>query len=392
MREVMLTLIDAQRTIHSTTHDNIVDSIVAALAAEPETIEELEIALSRFIKPTGDRGLFNLFRAGTSEERWNAGQIIIDLAARIVAFESTYTLPQPEGEILYNNGASVTEFSIYYRLSDDWLFTDSIDQWRTLTDARRAQRINDQQLDARAVLYGKVSQFIVEECVRNRESEDPVAAVHARWLMTPRQDLRGSTPRELLLAKCELIEIDLQWRANQWSMTGECPPHLSAESKAYRFAGFGTNENVLYYMLLRYLITECWQHLSKEKEIDIEEEIRRLDSLKQTWMFRPQSEMYGMSPSYVTNRERERTPIAMSAKSIELDDDCDLCVETADMADMLGPMFWHLDGSSMDDDFPFSFHLTREDWEEERRQWEEFNRKWEQRRHDITDVGDDLIM
>jgi hypothetical protein len=35
-------------------------------------------------------------------------------------------------------------------------------------------------------------------------------------------------------------------------------------------------------------------------------------------------------------------------------------------AEMSGPSFWHLDGSSMDDDFAFDmYHRTREEWEEE---------------------------
>jgi hypothetical protein len=36
-----------------------------------------------------------------------------------------------------------------------------------------------------------------------------------------------------------------------------------------------------------------------------------------------------------------------------------------------GPMFWHLDGCNMDDDFPFSFYRTRAEWDEERRRMEE---------------------
>jgi hypothetical protein len=57
------------------------------------------------------------------------------------------------------------------------------------------------------------------------------------------------------------------------------------------------------------------------------------------------------------------------------DEDCPLCQL---MADQPGPVFWHLDGCNMDDDFPFSFHATREEWEKERRSWEEFNRRFEE--------------
>jgi hypothetical protein len=43
-----------------------------------------------------------------------------------------------------------------------------------------------------------------------------------------------------------------------------------------------------------------------------------------------------------------------------------------------GPSFWHLDGSHMDQDFAFSFHTTRAEWEAEQRKWAEFDRKWDE--------------
>ncbi len=51
------------------------------------------------------------------------------------------------------------------------------------------------------------------------------------------------------------------------------------------------------------------------------------------------------------------------------------------MAEHMGPVFCHLDGCNMDDDFPFSFHPTRQQWEEERREWEEFNRRLDAERN-----------
>lgn len=46
------------------------------------------------------------------------------------------------------------------------------------------------------------------------------------------------------------------------------------------------------------------------------------------------------------------------------------------MADDPGPYFWHLDGSRMDNDFAFSFHATREEWEAEQREWAEYSRRF----------------
>ena len=54
----------------------------------------------------------------------------------------------------------------------------------------------------------------------------------------------------------------------------------------------------------------------------------------------------------------------------------------------MGPGFWHLDGSHMDDDFALSDFLTREEWEAENRRREEFNKEfnrgWEERQQRIA--------
>ena len=65
-----------------------------------------------------------------------------------------------------------------------------------------------------------------------------------------------------------------------------------------------------------------------------------------------------------------------------VDEDCPICQAMAE--DLETPVFWHLDGSGMDDRFEFSFWETRGEWEAERREWEEFSRKfdreWEERK------------
>jgi Protein of unknown function (DUF2384). len=75
--------------------------------------------------------------------------------------------------------------------------------------------------------------------------------------MTQRDDLNGQSVRDILFAKRELIDFDLESRMLQWSFFLEEPPSLSKESHAYRFAGFGTHEWVMYYDLVRFLIWEA---------------------------------------------------------------------------------------------------------------------------------------
>ena len=89
MSEVKLNILDSERAICGTCHGSEADAAVAALSAEPETIEELQAAMGRFMKPGGDCRPLELFSAGTDREPWDAGIVFIDLAARIVAADSS---------------------------------------------------------------------------------------------------------------------------------------------------------------------------------------------------------------------------------------------------------------------------------------------------------------
>lgn len=73
-----------------------------------------------------------------------------------------------------------------------------------------------------------------------------------------------------------------------------------------------------------------------------------------------------------------RAPITMSAEDVLIDPDCPMCEMEADQE--FGPMFWHLDGSGMDleDNWVFSFHASRDEWDAERQRWDEMSRKFNQ--------------
>ena len=103
--------------------------------------------------------------------------------------------------------------------------------------------------------------------------------------------------------------------------------------------------------------------------MDHAEEVERLRELKAQWLQTPQrEELDGFSPAQVIERERSRLPLAVSGEHAMADDDCPLCQM---MADQSAPVILHLDGCNRDDDFAFSFHSTRAEWEEEQRYWHE---------------------
>ena len=189
-----------------------------------------------------------------------------------------------------------------------------------------------------------------------------------------------------MLERIDFLDFDLQSRELQWSFLGEPAPCLAQDSVAYRFAGFGSHEVVVYYDLLRFLLTECWKRVSDGKGIAAADEVARLRSVKDGWLECPQPDFRGKSPAYILECERRRLPLTVPAEEAVIDEDCPLCQA---MAEDHTPMFCHLDGCNMDDDFPFSFHLTRGEWEAERnrlRQFdEEFKREWAEREGKIAE-------
>lgn len=414
MSEVNLIIIDCNRAIQGEAPCFLADAAVAALTAEPETIAELETALERYIKPVEDKVPFASFHDCTNAidtQPWNSGVIVIDLASRFVAAESTCCSGQPQGTVTYNDGTA-NDVQIQYCLSNDWCCVSSLDAYTALHQERRCQRATVVALDTRAVLYGRsLTEFIVWECFRERQirnklankyepadenqeskatSQQLIKSIHARWLMTPREDLQGRTPREVLLEKLEFINFDLHTRALQWSMLGEGPPTLSKDSFAFKYAGFGTNECVVYHDLVRHLLRRCWRQVRKRKIVDVDTAIAWLEKCKLRWLEEPHAEYDGKIPALIAESERRRLPMATTPEI--LDPDCPICQMLADQSSVdFTPTFWALDSSDLEEDFVFSVCRTREEWEADRQDFEqftrEFNEEWQQK---ITRLSEPL--
>ena len=423
MSEVKLNLVDAERVLHGTIHGSVADYCVAALSAEPETISELEAALARYVKPPGANGYFSCFsstdlitnssrdnpgsasdyselRDALDTEPWDAGIVVIDLAARIVVCDSTYSQPGPEGEVFYHDGHALTDTPILYRVPDDWLFVSSVDAYLWSRERRVHERATKSACDFRPILFGRpLLEFLINAYLSlpvanasalttaefasgddeswDEPSAKEISIIHARWLLTPRDDLRGQSPRDVLLAHQDFIDFDLHTRSLQWSLQNEGPPCLAGDSFAYRFAGFGTHEWVLYYDLVRHLLHRLFD-LKPGEPRSHDQLLALLDQLKTDWLESPQADLDGRIPAIIIDNERKRLPQAMRPRDMIIDDDCPMCRMFGDETSPLGMGvgFWHLDGSHMDDDFAFSWFKTRQEWEVEIHRRDEFDKKF----------------
>src|SRR5687768_4426672 len=111
MSEVRVNIFDRERTVSGDLHGSFTDTLAASLAAEPETIDEFETALLRFIKIESDWTPLRGFRGHENMEPWDAGIVCIDLAARVIGIESTYSSIGKEGSVKVPNELDKNDFA-----------------------------------------------------------------------------------------------------------------------------------------------------------------------------------------------------------------------------------------------------------------------------------------
>lgn len=400
MSEVRLVVREAGRDWSGNVHGSWADRAIAALSADPVTLTELEAACARYALPDPDRPFFANLSPGLRDEPFDAGIVVIDLVARLVLVDSTYSSPEPTGDVCYHDGDCATDMWLRYHLADDWLFLFDHLYWAGAADQRRRERAASPALDARAVFYGRpLLEFLAREvfaahtqpAAATPPASDTIQQIHIAWQLTPRDDLAGRCPREVAWQHRDHLSWDLQDQANRWSRLGECPPGLDEMSFAYRYGGFGIHELVQHYELVRELLWSCWERLVAMKSRPpaslalgdfLTAEISRLECVRDDWLDTCNPDLHGRTPRSVIERERARLPEGVSAHEAIVDPDCPCCQM---LADLPGPVFWHLDGCEMDDDFAFDlFHESREGWDEEQLRWAEHNRRfnaeWEARK------------
>lgn len=205
--------------------------------------------------------------------------------------------------------------------------------------------------------------------------------VHREWLMTPRADLQGRMPRELLHGAMEWSNV-VTWGQQLRHAKGKPMVAVPDEWDGYATAPMGSQEMCIYFDLCREVIEAGWYWCQTEKEAiatcsndSIQSQlVSFLDRVKEEWLNSPFEE--GSPPSFVIECDRRRVPRGSGVPIQGMDGiesehhipDCD-CPICAMMADgVFGTGFTSIDGHhlELDDEFAFSMFETREQWEEER--------------------------
>lgn len=218
-----------------------------------------------------------------------------------------------------------------------------------------------------------------------RARHDFTVRVHRDWLMTPRQDLGGLIPRQMLHGAIGWLDRVEGAQRLRFEHRGEIVA-VSTSVSGYDQAPMGREEVALYFDLCRELIGAGWE-LCVEQGIELQDVAGRrwreqqlvafLTEVKDEWLVSPFEG--GSPPQFIIECSRRRVPrgagVAIAgmtereAERHEIDCDCPICNMMAD--GMFGTAFVGIDGHhlELDDEFAFSLHETREEWEEQQREF-----------------------
>lgn len=226
--------------------------------------------------------------------------------------------------------------------------------------------------------------------------------VHRDWLMTPRDDLGGLMPRQMLHGAHEWIDRLVWAQRLRFDDGGEIVA-APEDVVGYETAPMGSEEMVIYFDLCRELIGAAWSWCESDetkRRLAAGEDCRLalaefLRGVKADWLASPFEG--GSLPSFIIACSRRRVPRGagvpiggMSERQTEehvIDCDCPICEMMAD--GMFGVGFAHLDGHhlDLDDEFAFSMHETREAWEQQQREFAEMSAAIERDRAEREAAG-----
>ncbi len=191
--------------------------------------------------------------------------------------------------------------------------------------------------------------------------------IHRRWLMTPRSEFGGCTPREdLHIAKSWISDLasNQRYRIDN----GLSPVRLPEAFSGYETAPLGPNEVILYFEACRTLLVSGWMWILKHQDLEnsLELEKKLLYAMREqleNWLHTAQED--GLSPAEIIRTERERVPLIAPEGGHNDSCDCPICDAMA--AGKLGPSYIYFDGYHLEyeEDFAFSIHATKTEWEED---------------------------
>ena len=205
--------------------------------------------------------------------------------------------------------------------------------------------------------------------------------VHREWLMTPRSELSGQIPRQLLHGAHDWLERVITGQHHR-IQPGQEIQAIPDSITGFDHAPMGNEELIIYFEMCRALIDRGWEwlveqaaesvHSSSSPAKSLEQPlVKVLESYQRTWLNQADDE--GEIPQRAIEYSRRRVPRVLGYQvsgMLELepdahvpDCDCPICEMLADGE--TGPVFVGFDGHhlELDNEFAFSMSETRDEWE-----------------------------
>ena len=225
----------------------------------------------------------------------------------------------------------------------------------------------------------------------NRPLYNLTVEVHRDWLMTPREDLSGMYPRQMLHGGIDWIDKIVWGHRIRFERGGGPMVALPAIFSGCRTGPMGREEVAIYFDLCRELIEAGWHWCERNIDaLDAESLVGFLNDVKTDWLH---ASFEGDSPpAFILECSRRRVPRGVGVQIVGMDErqteehvidcDCPICQMMAD--GMFGIGFTAIDGHhlELDDEFAFSLHETREAWEAEQCEWAEQSTQWDREREE----------
>lgn len=401
MSLVEVLLSDPQRSLRGQVAPLFAQALVAALSAKPSTLAELDLALGRFVSRTGERSLLEDFYPivldrpddGASETPPDADPglatvtrlpanmvpeagLLIDLPGRVVVSHHAGFRAEPDGPVQYVDDNAEREVVSRYCLGPTWtalpdgFAADDLREaggvagaWKRLVAQQRKVRSSLLRIDDQAVLYDRLPEFLAEALLsdRFRECDDPIRDIHAEWLLTPRADLFGACPRDVLIGRLEEVDNEISVREWEWTALKRCPAPLPADSEAVRESGHGSKEMTIYYGLIRHLLEEAWARLDNRSQFTLASLADRIREWRDEWLDRPGYEdVKNCTARWVIEQERRRIPWLIEEHDQFHDPNCPICRWSRENC---SPGFHQLVSCHEAEGFAFSLCDSPAEWE-----------------------------
>lgn len=407
--ETCVVLVDANQEFHvDVVDEDTALTLIATASEDPHSIDEMAGLWPRYVNPVVPEFFDAIaFRSVAPEvarqalaetDRW----VVIDLLQKRICTGPAFFEIGRHQSYTMTDDDTAPQTPITIHLPPWWEFDEAV-ALEHVSQPRRSEIAKP--VVNREVLFGDpmmdfFSRRIIETLGSDawqstqaaddatkegrRDRHEFTKSLHREWLMTPRKDLGGVPPRDLLHAGREWIDGVVAGQRIRCE-EGSSMVAIADDMDDYLTAPMGTEEVVVYFDLCRELIGAGWKHglrhQSSKPQSDEDCETRHaallrfLRDVKQLWLSSPQDG--DIAPEFMLEYSRRRVPRAegvpvvgmQTPPKIEHPNDCDcpFCEMNA-VGLGFGPAFVITDGHhlELDDEFAFSLCETQQEWEEQR--------------------------